>query len=64
MKMLSSVLGFSARAGGQFRFRLMAPNNEIIAVGEAYKSKGACMKGIESVRTNALMAQIIDRTKK
>ena len=50
--------------GGQYRFRLIAPNNEIIAVGEAYKSKGACMKGIESVRTNALMAQIIDRTKK
>jgi uncharacterized protein YegP (UPF0339 family) len=50
-------------ASGQFRFRLIAPNNEIIAVSEAYTRKGACIKGIESVKVNALLAKMIDRTK-
>lgn len=30
---------------GNFRFRLKAPNREIIAVGEAYKSKDGCKRG-------------------
>jgi uncharacterized protein YegP (UPF0339 family) len=47
-------------ASGKFRFRLKAPNGEVIAVGEAYSSKDACMKGIESVKTNAPKAQIVE----
>jgi uncharacterized protein len=35
---------------GKFRFRLLAGNGEIIAVGEAYESKRACLDGIELVR--------------
>lgn len=49
-------------AGGQFRFRLVAPNNEIIAVSEAYTSKAGCMNGIESVKKNAPIAEIEDQT--
>jgi uncharacterized protein YegP (UPF0339 family) len=49
-------------ASGQFRFRLRAANNEIIAVSEAYTSKAACMNGIESVKTNAPIAEIMDET--
>jgi len=49
-------------AGGQFRFRLIAPNNEIIAVSEAYTSKAGCMNGIESVKKNAPIAEIVDLT--
>lgn len=41
---------------GQYRFRLRAPNNEIIAVSEAYTSKVACRNGIESVKKNASKA--------
>lgn len=47
---------------GQFRFRLIAPNNEIIAASEAYTTKDACMNGIESVKTNAPVAEIEDQT--
>ncbi len=47
-------------ASGQFRFRLKAPNNEIILVGEAYTSKAACMKGIRSVKRSAPLAEIED----
>ncbi|WP_455364244.1 YegP family protein [[Eubacterium] cellulosolvens] len=49
-------------ASGQFRFRLRAANNEIIAVSEAYTSKAGCTNGIESVKTNAPVAEIEDQT--
>ena len=38
---------------GKFRFRLKAANGQIIAVGEAYESKRACLNGIKSVRKNS-----------
>jgi len=49
-------------ASGQFRFRLRTANNEIIAVSEAYTAKASCMNGIESVKTNAPIAEIEDQT--
>ena len=47
---------------GEFRFRLRAPNNETIVVGEAYKSKASCLKGIESIKRNSPIAEIEDQT--
>lgn len=49
-------------ASGQFRFRLKAANNEIIATGESYTTKDACMNGIQSIKTNAPVAEIEDQT--
>jgi len=46
----------------EFRFRLLASNGEIIAVGEGYKSKTACLKGIHSIQKNAPIAAIEDKT--
>ena len=43
---------------GQFRFRLKAANGQIIAVGEAYKEKEACVNGIASIKKNAPKAAI------
>ncbi|MGW1197636.1 YegP family protein [Streptomyces sp. NPDC002536] len=43
---------------GKYRYRLKAGNGEIIAVGEAYNSKSACEKGIESVKRNAAGAEV------
>ncbi|MEK2473840.1 YegP family protein [Streptomyces yunnanensis] len=43
---------------GKYRYRLKAGNGEIIAVGEAYNSKAACEKGIESVKRNAPTAEV------
>lgn len=45
---------------GKYRFRLKAPNGEVIATGQAYSSKAACMHGIESVKKNAPLADIIE----
>ena len=49
-------------AAGKFRFRLIAPNAEIIAVSEAYEAKGGCKNGIASVKENATKARIEDLT--
>lgn len=49
-------------AAGKFRFRLRAPNNEIIAVSEAYEAKASCENGVQSVKTNAPKANIVDMT--
>ncbi len=49
-------------ASGQFHFNLKAGNGEIIATSEMYNSKDAAKNGIESVRTNAPAAEIVDLT--
>jgi len=45
---------------GKFRFRLKAANGEVIAVSEAYESKDGCKNGIESIKTNAPIAEIVE----
>jgi uncharacterized protein len=37
---------------GKTRFRLLADNNKIVAVGEAYEKHAGCLKGIASVQKN------------
>ncbi len=46
----------------EFRWRLLADNNQIIATGEGYSSKDGCKNGIESVKKNAPEAEIDDQT--
>jgi len=45
---------------GQYRFRLKANNGQIIATGEAYTTKAACLNGVESVKKNAPEAEVIE----
>jgi len=47
---------------GKYRFRLKAANGEVIAVGEAYESKDGCKNGIESIKTSAPIAEIVEIT--
>jgi uncharacterized protein len=47
---------------GEFRFKLVASNGQIIAVSEGYKTKASAMNGIESVKTNAPAAALDDQT--
>ena len=47
-------------AAEKFRWRLKAPNGEIIASSEAYESKDSCKNGVNSVKTNAPKAEIVD----
>ena len=43
---------------GQYRFRLLAANGQVIASGQGYTSKKACLGGIESVKKNAPKAPV------
>jgi uncharacterized protein YegP (UPF0339 family) len=47
---------------GNFVFRLIAPNRETIATGEAYTSLGACKTGIASIQKIVQTAEIEDQT--
>jgi uncharacterized protein YegP (UPF0339 family) len=42
---------------GEYRFRLKAPNGQIILQSEGYTSKAASMNGVESVKENAPKAE-------
>ena len=44
---------------GEFRFRLKATNGQIIATSEGYKALASCLNGIESVKKNAVDAEIV-----
>ncbi len=45
---------------GEFRFRLKATNGQIIAVSEGYTTLANCENGVESVRKNAVDADIVE----
>jgi uncharacterized protein YegP (UPF0339 family) len=47
---------------GEFRWRLRADNNQVIASGEGYTTKAACKNGIASVKKNAGKAKVEDQT--
>ena len=47
---------------GEFRFKLVATNGEIIAVSQGYDAKHSALEGIESVKKNAAAAVIEDNT--
>ncbi len=44
------------------KFNLLAGNGQVIATSEVYKSEASCLKGIESVKKNAAIANLEDQT--
>lgn len=66
---IESVRKNSAREGafetktaknGQEHFVLKATNGQIIGQSEFYKSESGCKNGIESVKKNALEAEVVE----
>ena len=47
---------------GKFRFHLKAPNGEIMANSQGYKSKASAEGGIKAVQTHAPGATVVDQT--
>ena len=45
---------------GEYRFRLKATNGQVIATSEGYTAKAGCINGIESVKKNAEVAEIVE----
>ncbi len=47
---------------GEYRWRLLADNNQVIATsGEGYKSKADCMRGVDLVKASAPQASVKER---
>jgi len=46
---------------GEFRWRLIATNGQVIATGEGYTTKESAKNGIESVKKNAPAAPIEEK---
>ncbi|MBR6521520.1 MAG: YegP family protein [Oscillospiraceae bacterium] len=44
---------------GEYRFRLKATNGQVIATSEGYTAEASCVNGIESVKKNAVDAEIV-----
>jgi uncharacterized protein len=47
---------------GKFRFKLINLTGETIAVSESYSTKEKALKGIESVKKNASLTVVEDKT--
>ncbi|MFJ4998024.1 YegP family protein [Microbacterium sp. NPDC088619] len=50
---------YTDSAGGH-RFRLKAGNGEVIASSESYTTRSAAKNGIESIKTNAPGATVVE----
>jgi uncharacterized protein YegP (UPF0339 family) len=48
-------------ADGQFYFNLTAENNKVILTSEMYRAKDGALRGIESVRSNGILAERFER---
>ena len=47
-------------AKGEFRFCYKAANGQIVAQGQGYSSKAACLNGIKSIQENASGADVVE----
>lgn len=51
----------SKRKNDEFQFVLKAGNGQVILASEGYKTKAACLNGIESVKKNAQVETRFDK---
>ena len=49
-------------ATSEFRFRLVAPNGEIVAASQGYNAKVSCVEGVDSLRRYSSGAALVDST--
>ena len=61
--MAESVFEIYVDKAKDYRFRLKAPNGEIIARGEGYTTKQNCEHCIERIKEYAPAARLVDLTK-
>jgi hypothetical protein len=61
---MAAKFEISKDKSGKFRFHLKAANGEIIAASQGYETRESAHKGIESVKTSAPAAKILDLTER
>ncbi|HEY2504707.1 MAG TPA: DUF1508 domain-containing protein [Mycobacterium sp.] len=61
---MAAKFEISKDKSGKYRFHLKAANGEIIAASQGYETKESAHKGIESVKTSAPAAKVVDLTER
>jgi uncharacterized protein len=61
---MAAKFEISKDKSGKFRFHLKAANGEIIAASQGYETKESAHKGIESVKSSAPAAKVVDLTER
>jgi uncharacterized protein YegP (UPF0339 family) len=61
---MTAKFEISKDKAGKFRWYLKAANGEIIVASQAYDTRASAEKGIESVKTNASGAKVVDLTER
>ena len=61
---MAAKFEISTDKSGKFRFHLKVANGEIITASQGYENKESAHKGIESVKTNAPDAKVVDLTER
>jgi uncharacterized protein len=61
---MAAKFEISKDKSGKFRFHLKAANGEIIAASQGYETRASAEKGIESVKTSASDAKVVDLTER
>ncbi len=59
---MAAKFEISKDKSGKYRFHLKAANGEIIAASQAYDTRAGAEKGIQSVKTSAPVAKVVDLT--
>jgi uncharacterized protein YegP (UPF0339 family) len=61
---MAAKFEISKDKSGKYRFHLKAANGEIIAASQGYETRESAHKGIESVKTSAPAAKVVDLTER
>jgi uncharacterized protein YegP (UPF0339 family) len=61
---MAAKFEISKDKSGKYRFHLKAANGEIIAASQGYETRASAEKGIESVKTSASDAKVVDLTER
>lgn len=47
---------------GEFRFRLVATNGNVLAASQGYKARASALKAIERIKSDAAGADVVDES--
>ena len=61
---MAAKFEISKDKSGKYRFHLKAADGEIVAASQGYETKESAHKGIESVKTSAPAAKVVDLTER
>lgn len=48
--------------GGEFRFRIVATNGNVLASSEGYSAKASARSAIDRIKSDAAGAEVVDET--